>query len=133
MNIPFSYPVSDFPFKHTFAKIKNTNYYDEFTTATANQVVSMDAYETRLTTAGTEGVENISLANGTIIGERKLFILKTLGNASDSVKLAHANVVNAAGIAATGVTFDAINEYCLLEWNGAKWQAIYTTATITTA
>ena len=133
MNIPFAYPIGDFPFKHSFGRIANTDYFDAVTTSAVTQVISTDAYETRLTTSGTEDAELISIANGTIIGERKLLILKTLGESADSVTLAHANVVNASGTAATGVTFDAANEFLLIEWNGTKWQAIYTTATITTA
>ena len=133
MNIPFAYPIADFPFPYAFKRIDNTDYYDEITTTTVSQAVSTTAYETRMTTGGTEGAENVSIADGTVIGERKLLILTAITDESDTVKLAHANVVNAAGTAATGVTFDAANEYLLLEWNGAKWQAIYTSATIATA
>ena len=132
MNIPFSYPISDFPFRHAFGKISNTVYYDEITTAADSQAVATTSYETKITTGGTAGTENISIADGTIVGERKLITLAVRTDASDVVALAHANVVNASGTAATGVTLDAAGEFILLEWNGSKWQAVYTPATIAT-
>lgn len=94
--------------------------------------ISLDAYHTEFVTAHASSV--CSLADGNIVGQRKLLTLKTQGNSgSDSVALDSTNIHNAAGTQATGVTFDAVDEFLLVEWTGAEWQEVYGTATIATA
>lgn len=95
------------------------------------QVIATSPFHTQMVTTAAASV--VSLANGTYAGQRKLITLKTLGTGGDEVALAPANIHNAAGTQATGVTFDAATEFLLVEWTGVEWQAVYTTATIATA
>lgn len=89
-------------------------------------------YGAEITTGGTAGSEDVNLGDGTgaVVGQRKLITLSVRTNASDVVNLDHANMVNAAGTTATNVDLDAAGEFVLLEWNGAKWQVVYTNGTV---
>lgn len=95
------------------------------------QVISTTAFQTAFTTA--HATSAASLADGDYPGQRKLITCAELGAGGQVLALAHANITNAAGTQATGVTFDAEDEFLLVEWTGAKWQAVHTTATIATA
>jgi len=96
-------------------------------------------YATDIVTGGTAGSEDVTVGDGTVtatnavpvIGQRKLYTLKTRTNGADVLNLDHANLVNAAGTAMTNCDLDAAGEFILLEWNGLKWQEIYSDATIT--
>lgn len=107
------------------------NESEAVTTGATSKAADTTVYQTVLTTGATAGAEALTIANGTIPGQRKLLTLETLGGVGDSVAVAFANVVNAAGTQATGVVLDAAGEYLLLEWTGAKWKVIYGTATVT--
>lgn len=95
------------------------------------QEITQDYYNTKMTTAHASSVA--SIGDGHTVGQRKLITLETLGTAGDEVALDPDNIHNASGTQATGVTFDAADEFLLLEWTGAEWQEIYGTATIGTA
>lgn len=95
------------------------------------QEISLGVYHTQCETDHASSVA--SLADGTIPGQRKLITVTTLGTAGDELALDATNIHNASGTQATGVTFDAADEYLLIEWTGAEWQEVYGTATITTA
>lgn len=95
------------------------------------QEVSTSPFHTQMVTTAAASVA--SLADGTYAGQRKLITLKTLGTGGDEVALDETNIHNASGVQATGVTFDAADEFLLVEWTGVEWQAVYSTATIATA
>lgn len=104
---------------------------ESITVSDTTQEISLSEYETKMTTSHASSLA--SLANGAIPGQRKLITLDTLGTAGDELALAATNIHNAAGTQATGVTFDAADEFLLAEWTGSEWQEIYGTATIATA
>lgn len=95
------------------------------------QVIATSPFHTQMVTTAAASVA--SLADGTYAGQRKLITLKTLGTGGDTLALDETNIHNAAGVQATGVTFDAATEFLLVEWTGVEWQAVHTTATIATA
>jgi len=111
--------------------------YEELSSSDAAAVdVDLTTYETKLTTGGSAGSEDVNVGDGSdalAIGQRKLITLDTRTDASDVVNLDHANIVNASGVQTTNVDLDAEGEFVLLEWNGAKWQIIYSDATVAIA
>ena len=107
----------------------------ELLTSGASPVaVSLTRYLTTITTGGTAGTEAVTVGDGTgeVIGTRKLIVLGTRTDGSDVVSLDHANIVNASGTQTTNVDLDAADEFVLLEWNGSKWQIVYSDATVAT-
>ena len=90
----------------------------------------ISVYKSEVTTGGSAGAETMNVADGTIVGQRKLIELVTLTDPSDNVLLS-GNFVDASASALTSVTLDAADEFHLMEWNGSNWQTIYTTATET--
>lgn len=115
-----------------------TNSEEQLTSGAAAIVPSHKPYSTQIVTGGTAGSEDVTLGDGTasadndaaVVGQRKLLTLKTRTNGSDVVNLDHANMANAAGTDATNADMDAAGEFFLVEWNGTKWQVVYTNATI---
>lgn len=107
-----------------------TSFEELETTNAEATVLSLEHYGSNLTTSGSEGAEDAEIGDGTdaIIGQRKLVVLKTRTHESDSVVLDHANIVSEAGVDATSVELDEEGEFVLLEWNGAKWQVVYSSA-----
>lgn len=103
----------------------------DITVNNVTQVISITAFHTSFTTTHASSVA--SLADGSYPGQRKLITCEALGTGGDTLALAHANIINASGTQATGVVFDAATEFLLVEWTGAKWKAVHTTATISTA
>jgi hypothetical protein len=94
--------------------------------------VSLARHLTTIVTGGTAGTESVTVGDGTgeVVGTRKLIELGTRTDASDVVSLDHANIVNASGTQTTNVDLDAEGEFVLLEWNGSKWQIVYSDATV---
>lgn len=103
---------------------------DTATTGASPIDLTLAAAKTVITTGGTAGTENINaLPSGGFVGERKTLELGTLTDPSDSVSVAVTNQVLADGTTGTtSMTLDAENEFALLEWNGAKWQQVYSAA-----
>lgn len=95
--------------------------------------LSLEVYQSVITTGGSEGAEEATLGDGTgaIVGQRKLITLDTLTHASDSVTLDHANFA-VPDETITAIELDAAGEFLLAEWNGAKWQVIYASAGVVT-
>lgn len=104
------------------------------TTGASPVALDLVSYKATVTTGGTAGGEDLTIGDGTgaVIGQRKLVTLGTRTDASDVVSLDHANIVNASGTQTTNCDLDAAGEYVLLEWNGAKWQIVYTNGTVAT-
>lgn len=84
-------------------------------------------YKSEITSGGTAGSEDVNLGDGTgiEIGERKLVEFTVETNAADVLNLDHANMVNAAGTAATNVDLTGVGDSILFEWNGTAWQVVY--------
>lgn len=95
------------------------------------QEISLDNFHTKMITAHASSVG--TLADGTIPGQRKLITLETQGTGGDEFALDETNIHNSSGTQATGVTFDAEDEFLLVEWTGNEWQEVYGSATIATA
>jgi hypothetical protein len=109
---------------------------DALTTGASPIAATLAAYETVLTTGGTQAAETVSVPAGEFVGQRKLFTLGTRTHASDKARFAVTNIDRAlhAGetpSALTVVELDAVGEYLLLEWTGAKWNIVYAVATMT--
>ena len=106
--------------------------FEARTSGAAAIQVDLSIYETKLTTGGTAGTESVTLGDGAgvTVGHRKLVTLKTRTNAADVVSLDHANLANKSGVQATNVDLDAAGEFCLVEWNGSKWQIVHANATV---
>lgn len=106
----------------------------QLTSGATAVAVDLGTYKTDITTGDTGGSEDVTIGDGTgvTIGDRKLITLVTRSDSSDVVNLDHANIANASGTQTTNVDLDAEGEFVLLEWNGSKWQVIYSLATIAT-
>lgn len=94
--------------------------------------VDVEVYETKIQTAGSESAEMISIPDGTVVGQRKLITVTAIGAAGTAVGVAFTNIVNASAVQLTGCSMDADDEFLLLEWNGSKWQVVYSAATLAT-
>ena len=108
---------------------------DTLTTGASAVSATTTAYETKITTGGTAGAENINLPDGDFVGQRKLFTLAVRTNASDVVdlqaaKLGRLNISGSTSQNVTNLDLDAVGEYALLEWDGTEWNVIYTNGTI---
>jgi hypothetical protein len=64
-------------------------------------------------------------------GEQKRIVLAQLAGGSDSFTLDAANFIKADGAAASSITFNALNQHLLCEFNGTKWRIISSNAIIT--
>jgi hypothetical protein len=64
-------------------------------------------------------------------GEQKRIILVQLAGGSDSFTLDAANFVKVDGATAASITFNALNQHLLCEFNGTKWRIISSNAIIT--
>lgn len=104
---------------------------EDITVSDTTQEIGTTPFHTQATTSHASSVA--SLADGDYVGQRKLITLDALGTAGDELALDEANIHNSSGTQATGVTFDAANEFLLVEWTGVEWQEVYGTATIATA
>ena len=110
-------------------------YVDVYTDGTQTHAIDTGVYETRFVSGASAGNELATIGAGTGIkpGHRKLLTFLTRTNASDRIKLDHANILNASGTQTTSVTLDSAAGYILLEWTGAKWKALYSSgATLST-
>jgi len=103
------------------------------TTGAAPVSPDLTVYETKITSGGTAGSEDLNVGDGTgaIIGQRHLFTFETRTNGSDVINFDHANMDD--GLTITDVSMDAADEFILLEWNGLKWQIIYSAAGVVTS
>ena len=103
-----------------------TNHAEYMTTTGTSQDVSLNYYRTLFTT--TTNSDDVAVPDGTIVGERKLLVLDTLGTAGDVVN------VDVTNIDASGLALDAADEYVLLEWGAtagaATWTIVYHNATV---
>lgn len=140
--------ISRGAFKHALKSFYDTllgaanllNESEEVTTGASTKDTDNTVYETEVVTGGTAGAEDLDPTTGTIVGQRKLITLKTRTNASDVVNVVVTDVVRwiHSGVASDPLTtaavsnldLDAAGEYALLEWNGSKWNVIYTNGTI---
>lgn len=102
------------------------------TNDTTAEAVDLDVYLSEIVSSGSEGGEDLTVPNGSIIGERKLIIFKTRAHASDQIDIAIANITT-GGVATTAVALDAEGEFVLLEWHGSAWEIVASDATVTTA
>jgi hypothetical protein len=64
-------------------------------------------------------------------GEQKRIVLAQLAGGSDSFTLDAANFLKSDGSSAATITFNALNQHLLCEFNGTKWRIISTTAVTT--
>lgn len=87
--------------------------------------VGLGTYQTRVTTGGSEGAEDLAIGDGTgaIVGQRKLITLAAITAEGDSVALDDTNISQGSDTI-TGVALDAEGEFLLLEWRGATWEVL---------
>jgi len=93
----------------------------ESITATSETVAaSVLVMETHITTNGDSDLDNISLANGTV-GQVKIFAVKAVGNAADSVKITPATMVGG-----TQITFPAnpLGLGCTMTYTSTGWVVV---------
>jgi hypothetical protein len=64
-------------------------------------------------------------------GEQKRVLLASLAGGSDSFTLDAASFLKTDGSAASSITFNALGQHLLCEFNGTKWRIISATAVIT--
>lgn len=66
-----------------------------------------------------------TLANGTVVGQRKAYKIKvTIGNSKNYVVTVTTGVQLDGSTALATITFNAANEQSILEWTGAHWKLI---------
>lgn len=106
--------------------------YDELAVNNVSQAMPLDAYQTRVTTGHAASVG--TLPAGEFPGQRKVITLQALGSAGQTFALTPGAGVTwkqaDGATACASVTFDAANEYLLVEWNGARWTNVSTNATV---
>lgn len=110
------------------------NFINDFEVVTVSATASSTdntVYRTKVIGGGAARVLNVGNGAGAVVGQRKLVTLDTF-TAGDTVVLDHANMLNASGTAPAGCVLDALNEFVLLEWTGAKWKAIYSATGVVT-
>lgn len=106
------------------------HFLNDFEVVTVSATASSTdntVYRTKVNGGGSARVLNVGNGAGAVVGQRKLVTLDTF-TSGDTVVMDHANMLTAAGSAAAGCVLDALNEFVLLEWTGAKWKAIYSSA-----
>lgn len=103
--------------------------YDEIIVTNTTQALRVDTYQTRFTTGHANSVA--TLPAGLFPGQRKVVTCTALGAGGQELVL-----TPGAGVTwTTGAnnvvsnTFDAADEFLLVEWNGAKWVTLNGTAT----
>lgn len=109
---------------------------EEFEEVTSNgddaTSLSVGQYGVYVTSGGSEGAEDITIASADFVGQRKLVVFAVQTHASDVLALNHSGIVGADGAALDALTIDDEGGFVLIEWNGLKWQVIYSgDATIT--
>lgn len=110
--------------------IKQVAGFEEITVNATTQAIDVSVYQTKATTAAAASVA--TLPAGTFPGQRKVITLAELGTGGDTLVVTPGAGVTwkvVAGTALTSLTFDAAGEYALIEWNGAAWKNVVTTAT----
>lgn len=129
----FPYALANF-FSTLIGAPNLLNESEAVTSGASPVALDITVYQSLITTGDTDGTEAVTIGDGTgaVIGQRKLVYLVTR-TGTDTVSLDHANIVNASGTQTTNCDLDAADEYVLLEWNGAKWQIVYTNGTVATA
>jgi hypothetical protein len=97
--------------------------------------VTLDADKTTLLSA-TAGAQ-YNLPDGEFPGQLKHLVADVSGSGTavaSTAALAKLCILGAVGEdtdTITALTFDADNEYAVLQWTGAKWNVLYATATVT--
>lgn len=72
-----------------------------------------------LTSDGATGAgQSITLADGTVLGQRKLIVAADIDTGNSDTIVLNANIVD------TSITFDADGEEVLLEFDGADWAVV---------
>jgi len=106
---------------------------DLATNGDAATAVGLDVYQTHLGTSGSGGAEDLTIGDGTgaVIGQRKLIVLDTLGDAGDSVTLDDENMSKGTSTI-TAVALDAAGEFLLLEFQGVTWEVIKASSGVVT-
>ena len=92
------------------------------------ETINLNKYHTKFVSNGAAKAAAIGDGTGAVVGQRKLITLQTRVGGSDTIVLDHANMLNAAGSAASSCILDAANEFILLEWRGSKWQTMVASA-----
>lgn len=117
-------------FKKTLKTMYNklpTDHVEFMTTTGSSQAVDLGFYQTVFTT--TTNSDDVSVPDGTIVGERKLLTLGTLDTGGDVITVSPTNIDT------TSLVLDAADEYALLEWGvtagAAEWTIVYHNATVT--
>lgn len=110
----------------TKAGVNDINSFEEVETNGEDPTeLDISVYQSKITTGGTEAAEEAEIGDGTgaIIGQRKLIVLESLGDAADSVILDDANF-SQADDTISAIELDEEGEFVLAEWQGASWEII---------
>lgn len=99
----------------------NVTKSETVTTAASAKAVDLEVYQTKVITGHATGA--LTIANGTIVGQRKLITLLTIGTENDVVNFTEASFSQGADTIDT-IVLDAEGEFLLVEWQGAKWEVI---------
>ena len=86
-----------------------------------------------ITTDGTglARVVNVGVVGPFAVGQRKLIRLATRAGGSDTFTMDAVSLQRSTGAAVASLTFNALGQSAYLEWNGAKWTVLSTTAVLT--
>lgn len=112
------------------AAVKQVAGEEEISVSDTTQEIDVSIYQTKATTAAAASVA--TLPAGLFPGQRKVITLAALGTGGDALTVTPGAGVTwkvVAGTALASLTFDAADEYALIEWDGAQWQNVATTAT----
>lgn len=91
---------------------------ESITSSSDGVAASVSSHITFVTTDGEQDLNNVTLADGTFIGQRKLFVVKAVGHVGDSLKITPDTFVGGDKI-----TFAAspLGKGCQMVWSSAGW------------
>jgi hypothetical protein len=94
---------------------------DAVTAASGGGAVSVLTPCTEITTDGDSDEDALTLADGVTVGQIKVFVVKAVGNAADSVKITPATMLGG-----TKITFGAspLGKGCVMQWTSVGWVVV---------
>jgi len=111
---------------------------DVLVTGSSAVTVTLEAYQTVLTTDGVTGAgQQFNLPDGEYVGQKKLLTSDVSGSdtivasAAALAKLETIQDANRLTNVISAMTFSTDGKFALLEWNGSKWVVVHYSCTIT--
>jgi len=93
--------------------------FENITSTSAGVAASLLCRTTNITTNGDADLDNVTLTNGSAVNHEKVFLVKTLTHASDTIKVTPTNLNGG-----TQITFNAAGQGCTMIFDGTNWNIV---------